>query len=482
MIMGNRNVRDAPGTFARARAWQAGRVPTGRRTTRRGPRSAQLAVTAVVLTVTIAAAGCSSSGPRDNETPPTTTTTASLTTVATPGSTSLALGSATPGTFTVGPGASTPTTPIPTTPRTPAPLTPAQARCTAVVMASLSPTERAGQVLMVGVPAGSATSVTKTVTGYAVGGIFLRGRSTISASSLRQQLAAVQAASRRTTGVALHVAVDQEGGKVQTLSGKGFVALPTARTQGSWTTSALRARITASAKALRAAGITVNLAPVADTVAVADIPRNPPIGKVAREYGHTPSAVAADVTTVVAASRAAGLGTAAKHFPGLGRVRANTDYSSSAVDAVTTAKDPNLAPFAAAITAGTPMVMIASATYPRLDSQRIAAFSPAIVTTLLRGTMKFPGVAISDDLGAAKALAAVPVGTRAAAFIGAGGDLVLTVRADQAPAMRKALLAQAARSASFTRRLDQAAGRVVASKVAAGLVSCTPAQLAGATD
>lgn len=348
-------------------------------------------------------------------------------------------------------------------------------------MATLSPAERAGQVLMVGVPAGSATAVTKTVTGYAVGGVFLRGRSTISASSLRQQLAALQAASRRTTGVALHIAVDQEGGKVQTLSGKGFVALPTARTQGSWTTSALRVRITASSKALRAAGITVNLAPVADTVAVADIPRNPPIGKPAREYGHTPSAVAADVTTVVAATRAAGLGTAAKHFPGLGRVRANTDYSASAVDPVTTASDPNLAPFAAAVAAGTPMVMISSARYPKLDAQRIAAFSPAIATTLLRDRLHFTGVAISDDLGAAKALAAVPVGTRAAAFIGAGGDLVLTVRADQAPAMRKALLAQAARSPSFTRRLDQAAGRVIASKIAAGLVSCTPAQLAGAT-
>lgn len=356
----------------------------------------------------------------------------------------------------------------------------AQARCTAVLMAGLTRTERAGQVLMIGVPAGSAGSAATLATRYQVGGVFLRGRSTVSATVLRRQLAAVQTASRRATGIPVHVAVDQEGGKVQTLSGAGFVTLPPARTQGTWTTATLAARTRAAAKALRAAGITLNLAPVADTVAVADRASNPPIGRSAREYGSTPSAAAADVATVVTASRAERLSTAAKHFPGLGRVRANTDTSAAAVDAVTTARDANLAPFTAAIDSGTAMVMMSSARYPKLDSKAIAAFSPAIATTLLRRDLHFTGVVVSDDLGNAKALASVPVGSRAVRFIGAGGDLVLSVNTAHAPLMRTALLAEAKRSATFARRLDEAATRVVAGKVAAGLIGCTAAQLAAA--
>jgi beta-N-acetylhexosaminidase len=360
-------------------------------------------------------------------------------------------------------------------------LTPAQAqaRCTTTVMAGLTATEQAGQVLMVGVPAGSSATAAGLVRGYQVGGVFLRGRSTISVTSLRRQLAQLQATSTAGVGVPLHIAADQEGGQVQTLSGSGFPRLPSARTQGQWSTATLAARTAASAKALRQAGITLNLAPVADTVAAADLSHNPPIGKVAREYGHTPSAVAADVTVVVRATQDAGVGTAVKHFPGLGRVRYNTDTSSSAVDAVATTEDPNLAPFRAAVGAGTQAVMISSARYLKLDPKRIAAFSPTVVTTLLRDELQFTGIAISDDLGAAKAVSSVPVGDRAVRFVGAGGDMVLTVRSGYVATMRKALLAESDRSPAFARRLHQAATRVVAGKVAAGLIPCSAAGVPG---
>ncbi len=360
-------------------------------------------------------------------------------------------------------------------------LTPAQAqaRCSTTVMAGLNATERAGQVLMVGVPAGSAASAVGLVRGYKVGGIFLRGRSTISVTALRRQLTQLQAASTAGVGIPLHIAADQEGGQVQTLSGSGFPRLPSARTQGRWSPATLTARTASSAKALRQAGITLNLAPVADTVAPADVSRNPPIGKVAREYGHTPSAVAADVAVVVRATQNAGVGTAVKHFPGLGRVQFNTDTSASAVDAVATTNDPNLAPFRAAVGAGTQAVMISSARYPKLDPKRIAAFSPAIVTTLLREDLQFTGIAISDDLGAAKAMSSVPVGARAVRFVAAGGDIVLTVRSAYLEAMRAALVVEATRSSAFARRLHQAATRVVAGKVAAGLIPCSAAGVPG---
>ena len=77
--------------------------------------------------------------------------------------------------------------------------------------------------------------------------------------------------------------------------------------------------------------------------------------------------------------------------------------------------------------------MVSSARYPRLDPEHQAMFSKAIVTDLLRHRMGFDGVVITDDVGAAAAVASVPVGERATRFIAAGGDIVLTANAAQAP-------------------------------------------------
>jgi beta-N-acetylhexosaminidase len=68
----------------------------------------------------------------------------------------------------------------------------------------------------------------------------------------------------------------------------------------------------------------------------------------------------------------------------LGRVRANTDTSTQAVDATTTAGDPYLKPFVAGMQAGLRRRMVSSASYPKLDSKAIAAFSTPIITGLLR--------------------------------------------------------------------------------------------------
>ena len=92
----------------------------------------------------------------------------------------------------------------------------------------------------------------------------------------------------------------------------------------------------------------------------------------------------------------AGVDTAIKHFPGLGRVNANTDTSSGVTDWVTTRRDPYLSPFAAAINSGAQFVMMSTAYYAKLDPHNPAAFSPAIINQLLRGDLHFKGVVVSD--------------------------------------------------------------------------------------
>jgi len=98
-------------------------------------------------------------------------------------------------------------------------------------------------------------------------------------------------------------------------------------------------------------------------------------------------------------------------------------------------------PFATGIRAGAPLVMVSSARYARIDPANAAMFSRAVVTDLLRGRLGYRGVVITDDVGLARAVATVPVGQRATRFIAAGGDIVLTARPSQAPAMLAAIAA-----------------------------------------
>jgi beta-N-acetylhexosaminidase len=90
---------------------------------------------------------------------------------------------------------------------------------------------------------------------------------------------------------------------------------------------------------------------------------------------------------------------------------------------------------------------------------------------MLRGDLGFTGVVVSDDLGNAAQVSGYSLGDRATAFIGAGGDIVLTVNPTQIPAMTSAVLARAAASPSFRRAVDAAALRVLEAKQARGLLT-----------
>ena len=333
--------------------------------------------------------------------------------------------------------------------------------------------QRVGQLLMVGVPANDPAAGYARLIPHAVGGVFLAGRSSTGAEAVGTAVTTLQLQAINTTGAFLHVAADQEGGLVQTLTGPGFTAIPDGVEQGRLSTAELASQTAAWAGELAEAGITFNLAPVADTVPAGTAASNPPIGASGRQYGDDPQAVGVAVSTVVTALQSAGVDATVKHFPGLGRVTANTDTSARAVDEQTTGEDVALQPFLASIQAGATAVMMSSASYPQLDPDNIAAFSPVVIGGLLRDRLGFTGVVISDDLGNAAAVADVPTGQRAVDFVAAGGDLVLTVDGNDAEPMTSALITRAASDPSFAARIDDAALHVLISKQDSGLLVCT---------
>jgi beta-glucosidase-like glycosyl hydrolase len=332
--------------------------------------------------------------------------------------------------------------------------------------------QRIGQLFMVGTPAtGPSLAALAAISDYHVGNVILTGRSSLGVAATRSVTNRLQAraTSSATPGVPLFVSSDQEGGYVQVLSGTGFSTIPQALTQGGWSTTTLQAAARQWGGQLAAAGVNLNLAPVMDTVPVGQA--NPPIGYYNREYGHTPEVVGPHGAAVVRGMALAGVSTTVKHFPGLGRVDANTDTTAGVTDYVTTSTDPYLAPFRAGMQAGAAFTMMSSAYYQRIDPNRPAAFSPTIIGGILRSQLGFRGVVISDDLGGAKQLAAWSPGARAVNFLEAGGDMVLTVDASLIPAMVQAVSARVASTPSFRSKVDTAALLVLKTKQARGLLS-----------
>jgi beta-N-acetylhexosaminidase len=337
--------------------------------------------------------------------------------------------------------------------------------------------QRVGQLFMIGVPSGGLSdAAVRTITDYHVGNVILTGNSDAGVSAIRAVSDAVQRQTScpATASARFLISTDQEGGNVQRLRGPGFSRMPTALVQGTWPASTLRWHATRWARQLTAAGVNLNLAPVMDTVASSFAPLNPPIGVLDREYGHTPQRVAAKGAAFLDGMRAVNVATAIKHFPGLGRVRGNTDTTSGVTDSTTTRTSTYLDPFRAGITHHTRLVMMSSAFYSRIDGDSPAVFSRAIVTSLLRREIGFHGVVISDDLGGAKQVQPWTPSARAIRFVRAGGDIVLTGRTDVVPSMVAAVLARARNHPSFRAKVDAASLRVLRVKQKEGLLGIGP--------
>jgi len=337
------------------------------------------------------------------------------------------------------------------------------------VLSQMDLAARVGQLFMVG------TSSTKTdgdtldaIAKYHVGGVILNGNSTASIEDTIVVTTALQNASvaqSKPGSPRLLLSTDQEGGQVQRLRGTGFERMPTGLEQGKMSADALRAAAKRWGEALTSAGVNMNLCPVLDTVPSAEFAsNNPPIGAFDREFGYTPAAVSSHGVAVIDGYTQAGVATSAKHFPGLGKVTGNTDTTAGVTDTTTTATDPYLGPFQAAIADHVPAVMMSTAIYTRLDPAQPAAFSQRIVTDLLRKTMHFDGVVLSDDLGAAEQVSDVPVADRATRFIAAGGDIVLTVDPTNVAPMAAAVLAQAQHDPTFKTQIDAAVLRILTLK------------------
>ena len=247
------------------------------------------------------------------------------------------------------------------------------------------------------------------------------------------------------------VSVDQEGGEVRILPWAGPERAAADQVN-------VRADALAAGRRLRAAGVGVTLAPVADVPSVAGWALG------ARAFSSDPQRAATAVAEGIAGWHAAGVATTAKHFPGLGGATVNTDDGSATIKRTRTELDADLVPFRAAIDAGTEFVMAGHATYPALDGLHIASQSPAVIDGLLRKELGFDGVVMTDSLEAAAVRAVGDVERSAVASARAGVDVILTTGRGSYIRVYRALLAEAKADAGFRRRVRVSAARVLAAQ------------------
>lgn len=359
-----------------------------------------------------------------------------------------------------------PGTPAASPPATTSPATsPAAGACAAAAKA-LTLRQQAGQLVMMGVTGSLDAAERRALEASEFGSVILMGTSTDGVAGTRARTDALQQAG--ASGVL--VAVDQEGGLVQRLKGSGFDTMPSAVDQARLSDAELRTAAARWGRQLAAAGVHLDLAPVADVVPAARVRTNEPIGRLDRGYGSDPAVVGAKVAAFVTGMRQAGVATSAKHFPNLGQVVGNTDFASGVVDDVTTADDAALEPYRAAVGAGVQTIMVGTARYTRIDPAALAAFSPKVVS-LVRA-LGFDGVIVSDDLGVAKAVADVPAAQRAVRFVRAGGDLAIAVDVPSATAMAEGLASAAAADPALAELVGASTRRVLALKDALGVETC----------
>ncbi|MGE3509757.1 MAG: beta-N-acetylhexosaminidase [Vicinamibacterales bacterium] len=235
-------------------------------------------------------------------------------------------------------------------------------------------------------------------------------------------------AGRLTPDMPGWVSVDQEGGRVARLKSP-FTEWPPMATLGRSGDVGLAERFArALAVEMKAVGVTLDYAPVLD---IHTNPKNPVIGD--RALADTANDVARLGQAIVRTLQAEGVAACGKHFPGHGDTSSDSHLELPLIEhPPERLREVELVPFTAAIEAGVATIMTAHILMPALDETRPATLSRAIVTGLLRDTLGFQGIVLSDDLEMKAIARDYQVPSAAVLAIDAGCDGVLICSGDVA--------------------------------------------------
>ncbi|HMK39324.1 MAG TPA: glycoside hydrolase family 3 N-terminal domain-containing protein [Bacteroidota bacterium] len=256
-----------------------------------------------------------------------------------------------------------------------------------------------------------------------LGGVIFMGANCVSPLQIQNLTAAVRSSARTPP----FIAVDEEGGLVARLNGtNGFSSTSSEYQLGTvWHSADSTAhQATTMSSWLLTSGFTTDFAPVVDV----DVnPQSPAIGALGRSYSRNPLDVALHSQAFIDRFHSRGLMTTLKHFPGHGS--ATTDSHQQLPDITSTWADSELIPYRSLIGShSVDMVMVGHLYNAHIDSLYPTSLSLRTITGLLRDTLGYQGVVITDDLYNMKAITDLYGREEAASLsINAGADILLYV-------------------------------------------------------
>src|SRR5438876_1101608 len=331
------------------------------------------------------------------------------------------------------------------------------------LLAALSPRQRVGQ-LVVPWLAGSYTALddslfqvaARWVDSLEVGGL-------ISAAGSPFGIACKLSALERRCRLPLLVSADLEwGAGMRVIGGTTFPQIMAVGATGNPRDAYTIGE--AAATEGRAVGIHVNFAPDAD---VNNNPLNPIIN--VRSFGEDPQAVSRLVQEYVRGVHEHGMLATLKHFPGHGDTQSDSHIGLPVITAGYPRLDSlELVPFRGGIAAGADVVMSAHIAFPSFTgSNDPATLSAAVLSGLLRDSLHFHGLVVTDALTMGAIVAKYGAGEATVRAFLAGSDLLL-MPADPDSAVN-AMMAAVANGRISRERLDQSVRRVLAIKLRLGL-------------
>ena len=290
-------------------------------------------------------------------------------------------------------------------------------------IAEMTLEEKVGQLFFVRCP---ETGAAEDVKNYHLGGLLLFGRdykdadgNWLSADDFTAKLASYQAAA----DLPLFIGSDEEGGTVTRASrNPNLFSSPLKSPQELYAAAGMDGLLEETLRCnerLKALGVNVNFAPVCDV----STDENDFIH--ARSFGKDAQATADYITRVVPVYESAGIACVLKHFPGYGN---NVDtHTGIAVDerSYETFETSDFLPFSAGIAAGAPFVLVSHNIVNCMDASLPASLSPK-VHEILRGTLGFDGLIVTDDLAMDAVKSYAQDGSVAVLALQAGNDMIVT--------------------------------------------------------
>jgi beta-N-acetylhexosaminidase len=250
-----------------------------------------------------------------------------------------------------------------------------------------------GQLFMIGFTGLEVSDETAAFLSQAnIGGVVLFTPNYESPGQLAELINQVQEC--KTGELPLWIAADYEGGRVQRFR-KSFTRIPEAATVAALDSPKLTFELSELiAKELKAVGVNVNFAPVAD---INTNPKNPVIGT--RAFGNTEEVVTKHSTAMVRGHLVHKVQPCVKHFPGHGDTSVDSHFSLPRVDTdLSTMTEREFKPFMKAFRSHCTMVMTAHIICSKIDPEKPATLSSKILIDILRKQLRYSGLIISDDM------------------------------------------------------------------------------------